>query len=216
MVSFTDAVYGVVLLGSIIAVLFLSKLIKNPYVSRKSIHLWVGVVILVIPFLLKDPVVVGILCLLLTTFTMIPHMRKKELPWFQFKENFGEVYFAALTTLLLTASWHYDIWLAVTALLFMAWGDGVTGIVRNYVYKRRYKGIAGTYAMIAVSVPVGFIVYGWSHGWANGWIGVVGALVASYVEKLEVMDDNVSIPVFGYAIMFVLQGLLGVSAVVRN
>jgi phytol kinase len=214
MVSFNDAAYGLVLFASILAVLYLSKLIKNPYVSRKSIHMWVGVVIVLIPLLLRDPVVAGIFGLVLTSFTMIPHMRSKELPWFQFKENFGEVYFAALTTLLLTASWYYDIWLAVAALLFMAWGDGVTGIVRNYVYKRRYKGIAGTYAMIAVSVPVGFIVYGWSHGWAYGWIGIVGALAASYVEKLDVMDDNVSIPVFGYAIMFVLQGLLGVSAIV--
>jgi phytol kinase len=214
LVSIGDAAYGLVLFGSIVAVLFLSKLIKNPYVSRKSIHLWVGVVILAIPFLLKDPVIPGLLGLLLTTFTMIPHMRSKELPWFQFKENYGEVYFAAMTTLLLTASWYYDVWLAVTALLFMAWGDGVTGIVRNYVYKRRFKGVAGTYAMIAVSVPVGFIVYGWSHGWLYGWIGVAGALVASYVEKLDVMDDNVSIPVFGYAVMFVLQGLLGVSAIV--
>jgi len=213
-VSLNDAAYGLVLFGSIVAVLFLSKLIKNPYVSRKSIHMWVGVVIVAIPLLLKDPVVAGIFGLVLTAFTMIPHMRNKELPWFQFKENFGEVYFAALTTLLLTASWYYDIWLAVTALLFMAWGDGVTGIVRNYRYKRRYKGIAGTYAMIAVSVPVGFIVYGWSHGWSYGWIGILGALAASYVEKLDVMDDNVSIPVFGYALMFVLQGLVGASAVV--
>ncbi len=213
MVSLSDALYGLALFASIVVVLLLSRLIKNPYVSRKSIHLWVGVVIVIIPFTLKDPVIVGVLGLALTTFTMLPHMRNKELGWFQFKENYGEVYFAALTTLLLTSSWYYDKWLAVTSLLFMAWGDGVTGIVRNYVYKRRYKGIAGTYAMIAVSVPVGFIVYGWSHGWIYGWIGVAGALVASYVEKLEVMDDNVSIPVFAYSLMFVIQGLLHVLPV---
>ena len=214
MVSISDALYGVALFASIGAVLYLSKFIKNPYISRKSIHMWVGVVIVLIPLTLKDPVVVGIFGLGLTFLTMYPHMRSKELGWFQFKENYGEVYFAALTTLLLTASWYYDVWLAVTALLFMAWGDGVTGIVRNYVYKRRYKGIAGTYAMIAVSVPVGFIFYGWSHGWIYGWIGVAGALVASYVEKLDVMDDNVSIPVFGYTLMFVLQGILHVLPMV--
>jgi len=209
-----DALYGLVLFLSIVAVLYLSKFIKNPYVARKSIHIWVGVVIILIPLTLKDPVVTGILGLVLTFSTMLPHMRSKEMGWFQFKENYGEVYFAAMTTLLLTASWYYDVWLAVTALLFMAWGDGVTGIVRNRVYKRRYKGIAGTYAMIAVSVPLGFILYGWSHGWVNGWIGVAGALIASYVEKLDVMDDNVSIPVFGYTVMFVLQGLLHVVSVV--
>jgi dolichol kinase len=211
MAFLADAAYGLLLFASIVAVLYLSKLIKNPYISRKCIHMWVGVVIVAIPLLIKDPAVVGVFGILLTSFTMVPHMRSKELPWFQFKENFGEVYFAALTTLLLTASWHYDVWLAVTSLLFMAWGDGVTGIVRNFKYHRRYKGIAGTYAMIAVSLPVGFVFYGWSHGWAFGWIGVAGALAASYVEKLDVMDDNVSIPVFGYAVMFVLQGLLGVA-----
>jgi dolichol kinase len=213
MLAEMDVVNGLVLFVSILVVLYASKAVKNPYISRKVIHMWVGAVLLVVPFAFSGPLFPVALCLLLTGFTMLPHMKGREMPWFQFKENFGEVYFAAMTTLLLAAAWRYDIWLAVTALLFMAWGDGVTGIVRNYKYGRRYKGAWGTYAMVTVSVPLGLLLYGWSHGWAFAWIGVVGALAASYVEKLEVMDDNVSIPVFGFTVMFLLQLATGASPI---
>ena len=35
------------------------------------------------------------------------------------------------------------------------------------------------------------------QGWASAWIGAAGALAPSYVEKFEVMDDNVSVSIFG-------------------
>ncbi len=62
----------------------------------------------------------------------------------------AEVWFPLIAVPVLAVGW---LWLnhagvAVASLLFMAWGDGATGIVRSQVYGRAVKGWWGSLAML--------------------------------------------------------------------
>jgi len=84
-------------------------------------------------------------------------------------------------------TWFIDktFLLAVVPTLFMAWGDGVTGVVRNLKYKKRTKAWEGSLAMLLVCIPIGTLM---------GLAGVVTGVVATLVERVEWFDDNLSIP----------------------
>ena len=53
-----------------------------------------------------------------------------------------------------------DPWLAIIPSLFMAFGDGITGVVRNLVVKKRSKSPIGNVFMFIVSAPLGWYVGG--------------------------------------------------------
>ena len=74
----------------------------------------------------------------------------------------------------------------------MAWGDGVTGVVRNLIYKKRTQAWEGSLAMLLVCIPVGTLI---------GLAGVIAATPATVVERLEGFDDNISIPLVSLAIL---------------
>jgi dolichol kinase len=82
--------------------------------------------------------------------------------------------------------------LAVVPTLFMAWGDGVTGVVRNLMYKKRTKAWEGSLAMLLVCVPVGALM---------GVVGILAGVVATAVERVERIDDNLSIPLVSLAVL---------------
>ena len=44
--------------------------------------------------------------------------------------------------------------------LFLAWGDGFTGLVRNFIYGKRNKGIWGNAAMFAVCMTLAYFMNG--------------------------------------------------------
>ena len=75
--------------------------------------------------------------------------------------------------------------------IFMSVGDAVTGIVRNYLYKKRTKSWWGNLVMAAFSMTVGS---------ALGAAGVVAGGLAAFVEHYEFypIDDNVTIPLFSF------------------
>ena len=56
--------------------------------------------------------------------------------------------------------WEYsnEPWLAILPSLFMAFGDGVTGIIRNKMFKRRSKSAWGNVGMAALCLPLGYFV----------------------------------------------------------
>jgi phytol kinase len=51
-----------------------------------------------------------------------------------------------------------DLWIAIILPTFMAFGDGVTGVARNALFKRRTKSAVGNVFMVIVSVPLGYFL----------------------------------------------------------
>lgn len=173
------------------------------YIARKAIHLLsAGVSVVLAPFVFSDWHVPLLLGSLMVAFTLVGHLRK-PFGWFQIKKNYADVYFTIACTVLLVVFWYFnDVWLGVLSALFLAWGDGLTGIVRSLVYKKRNKGVWGNLAMLSTCLVLAYFMNG--H---VGYVAFVGAAFASIVEKFEVIDDNISIP-FGSAILMTLLRML--------
>jgi dolichol kinase len=124
----------------------------------------------------------------------------------------AEVWFAGVAIPVFCISW---LWLnkpavAVTSLLFMAWGDGVTGLVRSQVYHRPVKGLWGSLAMFCVCLAISWVFV------RPFWIGVVGSMVAVITERvfgdngvLKWADDNWAIPLVSMGTILGLMALGG-------
>lgn len=176
------------------------------YYNRKIIHVLAGgVIALVVPYIFTSPLVPTMFALLLAAVTYVPHKTGKILYWFQVRDNMYEVNFCFAWGLALFALWVlFDSPIyAVIPLTFMSFGDAVTGIIRNAVYRRRTKSWLGNLGMFAVTLPIG-VYYA-------GYVGLIAALVASLVEHYElppVLDDNVLITV-STLLVLVLSRALG-------
>jgi len=183
-------------------ILYVSRKVQErfgKYMARKTIHLLsAGVSLILSPFLFTELLFPVLLAGLMILFTIGGHT-KNFLGWFQEKRNYADVYFTVTCTVLLTLFWNYNIWIGVLSCLFMAWGDGVTGLVRYVVYKRRTKGVWGNIAMFILCAGLGYFLL--------GYIGLVGGAFSSVVEKFEKVDDNISVPL-GSAVVMMALGLL--------
>ena len=197
--NFSDIINAVLLTSyNAFIILYVSRKASQrfgTYVARKTIHLLsAGVSVALAPFVFSDWQMPLLLGSLMVTFTLVGHLRKPY-NWFQNGKNYADVYFTVACTVLLVAFWNYNIWIGVLSALFLAWGDGLTGIVRYVVYKKRNKSIWGNIAMFSVCMALGIAMNG--H---VGYVGFVGGAFASIVEKFERIDDNITIP-FGSAIL---------------
>lgn len=194
-----------------IVVMFISKkfyelALKNgfpahsaTYFGRKVIHLLAGgLVAILLPFLFHEPVLPFIMAVLLTIAVYLPHKTGKLYIWFQDPNNMYEVDFTIAWGLIAFFLWFLNksFWLAIVPILFMAWGDGVTGIVRNLRYKRRIKAWEGSLAMLLVCLPIGAIA---------GWAGIASAFVATLAEKQKYIDDNIAVPLVTVAIIVIAK-----------
>jgi len=167
------------------------------YLARKTIHLLsAGVSLILCPFLFSDLCFPIIITSLMILFTVVGHT-KNFFSWFQERKNYADVYFTLTCTLLLALFWNYNVWIGVLSCLFMAWGDGVTGLVRYAVYKRRTKGIWGNIAMFILCAGLGYLLL--------GYIGLIGGIFSSIVERFEKVDDNLSVPLGSAVVMTALR-----------
>jgi phytol kinase len=115
--------------------------------ARKTIHLLsAGLSLILCRFLFSDLFFSFLLTGLMILFTIVGNT-KNFLGWFQERKNYADVYFTVTCMLLLTLFWNYKVWIGILSCLFMAWGDGVTGLVRYVVYKGRTKGTWGNIVM---------------------------------------------------------------------
>ena len=160
------------------------------YYIRKIIHMTAGgVVALLAPIFFSSPLVPFAMALALGGFLYAARATGRLMYWFQTEENAYEVNF--------TIAWGVGIlllWLAtgdpkvaVLPALFIAFGDAVTGIIRNAVFAKRTKHWYGNLGMALATVPIGYAY--------AGLLGVVAAVIASVVERYEYppLDDNVLI-----------------------
>ncbi|MEC7708962.1 MAG: hypothetical protein VYA39_04495 [Candidatus Thermoplasmatota archaeon] len=184
--------------------------IRAVYYNRKIVHMMAGGVgSLCVPILFEDywyPLVCGVL---LTLFTYLSHQSGTRMFWFQTEQNQNDVKFTLMWWTSISLIWAIvgDPWLAIVPSLFMAFGDGVTGVVRNAVIKKRSKSAIGNVFMFIVSAPMGWVVAGMGDPSIPVW-GLISAAVATFVERYEFgpIDDNILITVFATAVL-----LLGVE-----
>jgi len=166
------------------------------YFGRKAIHILAsGLVALSLPFLFKEPFLPFLSALILALYTYLPHKKGQLYQWFQAKDNLHEVNFCLMWGLVILIGWFFDktFWLGVIPALFLSFGDGVTGIVRNLKYKKRTKAWEGSLAMFLICALIGFKI---------GFAGIIAALAATIFERFEFIDDNISIPLFSFLILF--------------
>jgi dolichol kinase len=168
---------------------------RGTYLGRKFVHIFgAGVVAVVLPFEFHEPYFPFAFAMLLALLTFTLHRTNRILYWFQDPSNYSETYFALMWGAAVLVTWIFDksFLLAVVPILFMAWGDGVTGVVRNLMFKKRNKAWQGSLAMLLVCVPVGALM---------GAAGLVAGVAATAVERWERVDDNVSIPLVSLAVL---------------
>ena len=128
------------------------------------------------------------------------------------KDVLAEVWFPLVAVPVFAISW---LWLkqpgaAVASLLFMAWGDGVTGLVRSQVYHQPVKGLWGSLAMLIVCLSIAWIFI------FPFWMGLVASFVAVLTEWafgeqgiVKWGDDNWAIPLVSLATILGLMVLSG-------
>ncbi|MEM2303021.1 MAG: dolichol kinase [Candidatus Bathyarchaeia archaeon] len=183
------------------------------YFARKIIHILAGgLVALLIPMfnIFKTPIIPSTLGLVLALLCYIPHKTGKLMYWFQDPSNIYEVNFSLMWALMIGIGWVLaggSFWLPAIPLLFMSWGDGVTGIVRNFLFKKRTKHWSGNLAMFLICAPIGYFL---SSNISSPISGLVAASIASLIEHFEkigeyVIDDNITVPLSSFIVLFVAK-----------
>ncbi len=174
------------------------------YFGRKAIHIFAsGSIALSLPFLFKEPFLPFLSALILAVYTYFPHRKGQLYQWFQIKDNFKEVNFCLMWGLVILFGWFFDrtFWLGVIPALFLSFGDGVTGIVRNIKYKKRTKAWEGSLAMLICCSLIGIKM---------GFAGILAAVFATIVERVvpidsNIIDDNILIPLVSFLVLLFFQ-----------
>jgi dolichol kinase len=180
--------------------------IRAVYYNRKIVHMLAGGVgSLMVPLVFTDPWYPLIAGLLFTLFTLLAHrVSGWRMYWFQTPENTNDVKFALMWAISVSTLWWVlgDPWLAILPALYMAFGDGVTGIARNALVRKRSKSPVGNVFMLLVCVPMGWVIGAHADPAIPDW-GVISAVVATVVERYEFgpIDDNVLITVAASAVL---------------
>jgi len=202
MPSIEEILWGVFfVIWNLIMIFYVSKLVAarwNKYIARKFIHFTTGgLVAVLVPYIFKVPTIPVVGAFLMALITIAPRVWNRELDWFQVKNNFGDTYFCISWGILFLIFWYIDLYIAIVASLMMAFGDGVTGIVRSIIYKKWVKGWWGTLAMLLVSLPIGYIY--------KGIGGVFSGIIATIIERLPYIDDNITVPAFAALTLYLLN-----------
>ncbi|HEU98097.1 MAG TPA: dolichol kinase [Fervidicoccus fontis] len=172
---------------------FLSKGLEEKraaYFNRKVVHIMIGgVVSAIIPFAFNYPILPAISAWVLGFYLLFRRTKGSLMYWFQVRENAYEVNFAFAWGAAVLILWEAlgDPFMAMIPPMLVSFGDGITGIVRNLIIRKRAKHWIGNIAMAMLMVPIGYI-YG-------GLVGATASLIASFVERYEfgIIDDNILI-----------------------
>jgi len=88
--------------------------------------------------------------------------------------------------------------------MFMAFGDGITWVVRNALYRKRTKSPVGNVFMLEVCLLIGYTFASMAVHPIVLW-ALFAAMVASIVERFEIgpIDDNVPITLASMIILII-------------
>lgn len=193
--------YAILIAGAVIVGLYLSNVFFDygvpNYISRKCGHGVGGLGYLLSVFLFSSPwwplIISGGFVILLGGARFVKPKTFRGVGGSARQAAYAEVWFPALGTVSLAIGWAWlgNPWLAVVPILFMSWGNMVTGIIRSRVYGREVKGNWGSVGMIIVCLVVAYL-------FTPYWIGLCGAVVATLTERFtplsrKWMDDNYTI-----------------------
>lgn len=169
------------------------------YYNRKILHMATGgIIALLVPLLFDSwiyPLATG---LALTLITILARLKGQSMEFMQIKENWNDTKFILMWGLSIAILWilYNDPFLAIIPALFISFGDAVTGLVRNALYKERSKKPIGNIFMLIVCVLIGYYFASIAVNSIPIW-GVIAAVAASVVERFEIgpIDDNILITV---------------------
>lgn len=182
-----DWVYGFILFGFIMFIVYFVKSFPNIWVNRKFIHLSSIPAVFFYMYIFSEPYVFFFFSMIFTVILFIKHVRNDLSEWFQVKRNYGEVFFTISYGVVSIIFWpNYKIFAGVI-MLFMALGDSITGLVRSRFVKKRQKHWTGSLAMLIVCSLLGLYFYGL-------W-GVILSILATIAEAQPYLDDNLSVPI---------------------
>ena len=80
-----------------------------------------------------------------------------------------------------------NLMVGLIPLLFMSFGDSATGLVRAVTQKKQVKSWDGSLAMFLVCSIIGWLFL--------GVYGIIIAAVATLVERIPGIDDNITVPI---------------------
>ena len=217
-----EILYAVLISGIVFIGLWLSNIVYDfgvpQYLSRKIGHFAGGLAFLISALVFSSSWWPIILATFFGTLLVIARVLKPETfrgvgGSGRNKKVMAEVWFAWVAVPVCGISW---LWLnkplvAASCLVFMAWGDGITGLVRWYVYHRPVKGLWGSLAMLCVCLIISWMLL------EPIWIGFIGSIAAVITEWafgengfFKWADDNWAIPLIS------LGTVLGIMAVTGN
>ncbi len=178
------------------------------YYNRKFIHIFAGgVVVLAVPFVFSNPFYPLFAGILLAFFMYYFHKSGRILYWFQHKRDLNDVSFCFMWGIAIFVLWYFfdNPWIAVIPPAFIAFGDGITGIVRNFGFRKRSKHPIGNIYMAGLCILIGYFFGRWSGIPGLGLWGVIAAVVASLFERYEYgfLDDNILITISSTFVLFV-------------
>lgn len=217
----TEVPYAIIAAGAAIAGLWVSNIVYDlqvpHHISRKIGHAAGGLAFFVSAFLFSSAFWPMLLATLFTVLLLGARLAKKRTfrgvgRTGETRNVYSEVWFAGVAIPVYGVAW---LWLAkpmvaLAPLLFMAWGDCLTGITRAQVYHREVKGLWGSAAMLGVCLVI---------AWAfiqPFWIGAVAAAVTVATEwacgecgVVRWADDNWTVPLSSLAAIVGLLALTG-------
>jgi len=166
------------------------------YVGRKIVHIFSGgITVILIPIFYEGYYeLVTISAFGLAAYLLL-RRRTKPLYWFQTKENTYEIHFAFVYgTILLIGVLLQNLMIGLIPLLFMSFGDSATGLIRAITQKKHVKSWDGSAAMLITCTIIGYALL--------GVYGIGLGIVATLVEKIPNIDDNITVPLITAALVY--------------
>lgn len=204
MIDINLVVKAILFSAFVVSALFASNLLydktKNFVYSRKLAHGLVGIAILSTLWLFDSPLVPFTLSLVILAVFVATHSREIFYGVAK-KGRLSEIYFASSCAVCFASWWVVDPKIGVASALFLAWGDGITGIVRWITSKKHAKTFSGTAANLVACLLIALLVTPY-------WVGVGGAAVAVALEhlcgdvgRIQWLDDNMAMPLGALIVM---------------
>ena len=175
--------------------------IPAAYIGRKVIHsLGAGITAITIPFFFVGYYEFVILSAFALSVYLFFWRHYKLLYWFQVKKNMYEVHFGiAYGFVLIIGILLQNLIIALIPLLFMSFGDSATGLVRAITQNRQVKSWDGSLAMFLVCSIIGWFFL--------GIYGIIIAAIATIVERIPGIDDNITVPITTAVLVFIIISL---------
>jgi hypothetical protein len=178
------------------------------YYNRKFIHIFAGgVIVLLVPFIFSSPWFPLFSSIIMTVIVLIAHRLGNTFYWFQTEDNLNDVSFCFMWGVAIFVLWVIfdNPWIAIIPPAFIAFGDGVTGIIRNIAFKERKKHPIGNVYMMGVCILIGYYFAAYSGIAGLAIWGVIAAIAASLFERYEfgIIDDNVLVAGSATIILYV-------------